>query len=100
MLCFAAGVLDMHVRPGLFELPITSPSDLWPFYTGPVPGERVLWPGSAQATEGAVLDSPQFDVMQDAGRRSRSKSGVVDPGRRAGLKIPDEERDRRFRTKD
>jgi len=31
-------------------------------------------------------------VVDDAGRRSRSKSGTEDPGRRAGSKGPDEER--------
>ncbi len=34
------------------------------------------------------------DVVQNVGRRSRSKSRTKDPGRRAGPKVPDEERKR------
>jgi hypothetical protein len=49
--------------------------------------------------EGVTLDSEQLDGVEVAGRRSRAKRGVEDPGRRAGSQIPDKVRDRRFRTK-
>ncbi len=114
-LCFAAGVLDVHVGSWLFageevkpvapnsqngrthdscmsSLPITSPSGLRRFYTGPVPGGRVMWPGGEPGSRGTTLDSAEHDVVGDAGQRSRTKSGIEDPGRRAGPKVSDEER--------
>jgi len=42
--------------------------------------------------EGVTVTSAEYDVVDDAGRRSRSKSGTEDPGRRAGSKGPNEER--------
>ena len=43
--------------------------------------------------EETTLDFAQHDVVEDAGRRSRTKCGSEDPGRRAGPKIPDEARE-------
>jgi hypothetical protein len=40
----------------------------------------------------AALGLADPDVVQHAGRRSRASRGTVDPARRAGPKIPDEER--------
>ena len=98
-LCFAAGVLDVHVAPWLFagekveaiapnsqdgrthdsgisRLPTTSPSDLSQFYTGPAPGGRVLWPSGEMVYSGGVtLDFPLPDVAEDAGLAFRTKSG-------------------------
>ncbi len=98
-LCFAAGVLDMHVCPSLFAgeeveaiaansqngrthdpcisgLPITSLMDLSEFYTGSATWGRVLWPSGEMAYSGRVtLDFPLPDVGEDIRKRFRMKGG-------------------------
>ncbi len=64
---FAARVLDVDVGPWLFELPITPLSALWQFYTGPVHGGRVLWPGSAKGSRGGAVGPPDQDMAEKAG---------------------------------
>ena len=55
-------------------------------------GKQRSPPGPGRPGRGPVARSPQHYMVEDAGRRPRTKSGVEDPGRRAGPKVPDEER--------
>ena len=105
-LCFAAGVLDVHVRPWLFageeveaiaaksqngrthdpcisELPISSPGGRWDSILGQPPREGFC---------GRVGVGEQERGSRATETITSWRTPVVDPGQRAGPKVPDEER--------
>ena len=54
--------------------------------------------GRAAVEDRHPFDPPHHHGVEGAGRRFRTKSGIEGSGRRAEPKVPDEERNRRFRT--